>query len=59
MSGLQGAAVSSAGYLTSFFDTDTVPAIDLVEEYYAADVENEVVGCLVSATEHFMVCIGM
>ena len=59
MSGLQDAAVSGAGHLTSFFGTDTVPAIDLVEEYYGANAENEVVGCSVPATEHSVMCMGM
>ncbi|MCX7124499.1 MAG: nicotinate phosphoribosyltransferase, partial [Gammaproteobacteria bacterium] len=59
MSSLQDAAISGAGHLTSFFGTDTVPAIDLVEEYYEANVENELIGCSVPATEHSVMCMGM
>lgn len=59
MSGLQDAAVSGAGHLTAFWGTDTVPAIDLVEDYYYANVEKEIVGCSVPATEHSVMCMGM
>ncbi|MDP1573696.1 MAG: nicotinate phosphoribosyltransferase [Coxiellaceae bacterium] len=59
MSSLQDAAMSGAGHLTSFFGTDTVPSIDLVETYYDANAENEVVGCSVPATEHSVMCMGM
>ncbi len=57
MSSVQDAAMSGAGHLTSFCGTDTVPAIDLVEQYYGADVEKELVGCSVPATEHSVMCM--
>ena len=59
MSGLQDAAISGAGHLTSFFGTDSVPAIDLLEDYYHANTELEMVGCSVPATEHSVMCMGM
>ncbi len=59
MSSLQDAAVSGAGHLTSFWGTDTVPAIDLLEDYYFADAEQEMIGCSVPATEHSVMCMGM
>ncbi len=59
MSGLQDAMISGAAHLTSFWGTDTVPAIDLLEEYYEANVENEIIGCSVPATEHSVMCMGM
>lgn len=59
MSGLQDAAMSGAAHLTSFFGTDSVPAIDLVEDYYGANAEAEIVGCSVPATEHSVMCMGM
>ncbi len=59
MSSLQDAALSGAGHLTSFFGTDTVPAIDLLEDYYHANAEQETLGCSVPATEHSVMCMGM
>ena len=52
MNGPQDAMTSGAGHLTSFVGTDTVPAIDFLEEYYNADAEKELIGCSVPATEH-------
>lgn len=59
MSSIQDAAISGAGHLTSFCGTDTVPAIDLLEDYYDADAEKEILGCSVPATEHSVMCMGM
>lgn len=58
MSGLQDAAVSGAGHLLSFVGTDTVPAIDFMEQYYEADATKELIGCSVPATEHSVMCMG-
>lgn len=58
MSGLQDAAMSGAAHLTSFCGTDSIPAIELLEEYYCANIENELVGCSVPATEHSVMCMG-
>lgn len=58
MSGPQDAALSGAGHLTSFVGTDVVPAIDLLEDYYHADSDKELVGCSVPATEHSVMCMG-
>lgn len=58
MSGLQDSALSGAAHLTSFFGTDTIPGIDLVEDYYYADVENDLIGLSVPATEHSVMCMG-
>ena len=59
MSGVADAALSGAGHLTSFVGTDTVAAIDLVEDYYGADAQADLVGCSVPATEHSVMCMGM
>ncbi len=59
MSSLQDSAISGAAHLTSFWGTDSVPGIDLVEDYYGADVEKEMIGCSVPATEHSVMCMGM
>lgn len=52
MMGIESAQMSSGGHLLSFVGTDTIPAIDFLEEYYGADCEKELVGCSVPATEH-------
>ncbi|MEO0413631.1 MAG: nicotinate phosphoribosyltransferase [Verrucomicrobiota bacterium] len=59
MSGPEDAALSGIGHLTSFVGTDSVNAIDLAEQVYAANVEEELVGCSVPATEHSVMCMGM
>ena len=59
MSSLQAAMISGAAHLTSFYGTDTVPAIDLMEDIYGADAKKEMIGCSVPATEHSVMCMGM
>ena len=58
MSGPEDAALSGAGHLCSFVGTDSVPAIDLIEDYYNGDAEKELIGCSVPATEHSVMCMG-
>ena len=58
MFGLEAAMMSGAAHLTSFVGTDTIPAIDFLEEYYGADCTKELVGCSVPATEHSVMCLG-
>jgi nicotinamide phosphoribosyltransferase len=43
---------TQAGHLLSFTGTDTVPAIDYLEEFYNANSDVELVGCSVPASEH-------
>ncbi len=59
LSGIQDSLLSGAAHLTSFWGTDTVPAIDMVEEYYSANSDEEPVGFSVPATEHSVMCMGM
>lgn len=56
MSSLESAELSGLGHLLSFVGTDTIPAIMAAEQYYKADVEKELVGCSVNATEHSIQC---
>lgn len=56
MGGLGVAMSSGAGHLLSFVGTDTIPAILWLEEFYGANVEKELVGCSVPATEHSIQC---
>ena len=51
-SSYESAILSGLGHLLSFVGTDTVPAILAAEKYYGADIEKELVGCSVNATEH-------
>lgn len=57
MCGVEDAAVSGAGHLLSFTGTDTIPAIELLEAFYGADAEAELVGGSVAATEHSVMCM--
>lgn len=52
------AMLSGAAHLLSFWGTDTVDAIDLLEDYYFADSDLEIVGGSVPASEHAVVCAG-
>lgn len=56
--GTEAAMLSGGGHLLSFTGTDTVPALWFLEEYYGADVEKELVGGSVPATEHSVMCMG-
>lgn len=58
MAGLQAAIMSGAAHMTCFVGTDSVPAIDFLEDYYAANAEKEMIGCSVPATEHSVMCMG-
>lgn len=58
LSGLQDAAVSGAAHLISFWGTDTVPAIDMLEDYYGANSNEEPIGFSVPATEHSVMAMG-
>ena len=56
MSSVSSAINSGIGHLLSFKGTDTIPAIIGMEKYYNANVENELVGSSISATEHSVMC---
>lgn len=57
MFGKHAAAMSGFGHLASgLVGTDTIPAVLFAEEYYGANVDNELVGCSVDATEHSVTC---
>ena len=58
MSGVESALISGAGHLLSFTGTDTVAALDFVEEYYCADAKKELLGGSVPATEHSVMSLG-
>lgn len=49
--------LSGMAHLLYFTGTDTIPAIDGLEEYYCADSEKELIGASVPATEHSVACM--
>lgn len=55
MAGVEAATISGMGHLTQFTGTDTIPAIDAIEEYYATD---QFIAGSVAATEHSVMCAG-
>lgn len=56
MMGLQAGYKTGMGHLLSFAGTDTIPAILAAERYYGANVEKELVGTSIPATEHSIQC---
>ncbi len=58
MSGRHDSAISSAGHLLSFWGTDTLPAVDTLEDYYGADATKELIACSVPASEHSVSSLG-
>lgn len=58
MSSLESAKSSGAGHLLSFTGTDTIPAILYMEEFYNGNIENELIGTSIPATEHSCMCAG-
>lgn len=55
MSGIEDAAICGAAHLTSFLGTDTVPALEIVNEYYGDHYS--FIGGSVPATEHSVMCM--
>jgi nicotinic acid phosphoribosyltransferase len=58
MSSIESGAISGAAHLLSFTGTDTITSIQFLEQYYNANIEKELVGASVPATEHAVVCAG-
>lgn len=58
MSGMADAALSGAGHLLSFTGTDTILALDLLEQSYGGNADLELLGGSVAATEHSVMCMG-
>ena len=56
MSSLESAELSSMGHLFNFKSTDTIPSILFAEKYYNTNIEKEVVGSSIPATEHSVMC---
>jgi len=58
MAGPEAAALSGIGHLLFFEGTDTMPAIDLVEDFYKPVDDSHLIGASVAATEHSVMCAG-
>lgn len=58
MSSLETVMLSGMGHLLSFTGTDSIPAIDALEQYYGANADLELIGGSVPATEHSVMCSG-
>ncbi|MGV3696717.1 nicotinate phosphoribosyltransferase [Flavobacterium sp.] len=58
MAAIEAGVCSASGHLLSFTGTDTIPAINLLEQYYNADSDKELIGGSVAATEHSVMCMG-
>lgn len=58
LSGVWDGYLNDPAHLTSFFGTDTVAAIDAMEDFYGADADKELIGGSVPATEHSVMCMG-
>lgn len=56
MSSLGSVLSSGMGHLLSFVGTDSIPAIQAAEYYYGANVDKELVGTSIPATEHSIQC---
>ena len=56
MSSLESAKTSGAGHLLNFCGTDTIPAILYLEKNYGVNIEKELVGSSIYATEHSVQC---
>lgn len=54
----ESSIVSGGAHLLSFTGTDTIPAIDWLENFYGANPLEEIVGGSVPATEHSVMCLG-
>lgn len=58
MSGRYDAAIAGAGLLLNSCGTDTMPAIDVLEDFYNANAENELIAASVPASEHAVSSLG-
>jgi len=58
MAGIEASVISAMGHLLNFSGTDTIPAISLLEQYYNANSDLELIGGSVAATEHSVMCMG-
>lgn len=58
MAGLEAAIISGMAHMTAFSGSETIPAIEALEQYYNADSTRELIAATVPATEHSVMCAG-
>lgn len=58
MAGVEASCLSGIGHLAAFIGTDTIPAIETIEKYYAPTHPDFLIGASVPATEHSVMCAG-
>lgn len=58
MAGVEAAIMSGMGHLTSFVGSETIPAVEAIEEYYPLENPAVVISATVPATEHSVMCAG-
>ncbi len=58
MPGVWAASQSGAAHLLFSKGSDTIPAIDYLEDYYNADSDKELISAGANATEHSVACVG-
>lgn len=58
MAGIEAAVMSGMGHMTSFVGSETIPAIEALEEYYNCNTEKELIAATIPATEHSVMCAG-
>lgn len=58
MSGMEDAIRTGSSHLVSFMGTDTVGAIEYIQDYYTPEDASTLVGGSVPATEHSVMCMG-
>lgn len=56
MHGGEAGIISDFGHLLSFVGTDTVAALRFCEIWYNANMDTELIGCSIPATEHSVMC---
>lgn len=58
MAGVEAAIISGMAHLTAFNGSETIPALEALEEYYHANCEEELLAATIPATEHSVMCAG-
>ena len=58
MAGVEAAIMSGMAHMIAFCGSETIPAIEALEEYYNADAEKELIAATIPATEHSVMCAG-
>ncbi|MBR7783843.1 nicotinate phosphoribosyltransferase [Undibacterium luofuense] len=57
MSGVHSAMRCGAAHLLSFWGTDTIPALDYLEDYYGGNADQELLGGSIPASEHSVMAL--